>query len=185
MNQIVRHTVRHEKPGEAAARESLLDRAYGDARFTKTSHRLREHRLPCLSLVAVEGQQLVGTVRLWHVCAGPGRPALLLGPLAVDAGSRKRGLGAELMRRAINEARRLGHGAVLLMGDVAYYGQFGFSAAATGRLWMPGPYEQHRLLALELTPGALDGARGLIAATGAGESRPNIAALIAALSQAA
>jgi predicted N-acetyltransferase YhbS len=31
---------------------------------------------------------------------------------------------------------------------------------------MPGPYERHRLLALELTQGALDGACGTITASG-------------------
>jgi len=32
---------------------------------------------------------------------------------------------------------------------------------------LPSPYEQHRLLGLELKAGALDGARGMIRATGA------------------
>ena len=40
-----------------------------------------------------------------------------------------------------------------LVGDAPYYGRFGFSVAKTGRLWMPGPYERHRLLAVELVPG--------------------------------
>jgi hypothetical protein len=31
---------------------------------------------------------------------------------------------------------------------------------------MPGPYERHRLLALELVPGALDGATGVLKAIG-------------------
>ncbi|RWE72780.1 MAG: N-acetyltransferase, partial [Mesorhizobium sp.] len=31
---------------------------------------------------------------------------------------------------------------------------------------MPGPYERHRLLALELKDGALDGAKGTIKAAG-------------------
>ena len=70
------------------------------------------------------------------------------------------------MRRALREAKRLGHKAVLLVGDAAYYGRFGFSAAATGGLRMPGPYAQERLLGIELARGALDGAAGLIAATG-------------------
>jgi predicted N-acetyltransferase YhbS len=56
---------------------------------------------------------------------------------------------------------------VLLVGDGAYYGRFGFSADKTGALRMPGPYERHRLLACELKAGALDGAHGLIRATGA------------------
>ena len=62
------------------------------------------------------------------------------------------------MRHAIAEARRLGHRAILLVGDAPYYGRFGFSAEKTGSLAMPGPYERHRLLALELDAGALDGA---------------------------
>ena len=33
-----------------------------------------------------------------------------------------------------------------------YYGRFGFSAAQTGSLWMPGSFERDRLLALELKP---------------------------------
>ena len=55
---------------------------------------------------------------------------------------------------------RLGHRAILLVGDAPYYARFGFSAEKTGSLAMPGPYERHRLLALELVEGALDGARG-------------------------
>jgi predicted N-acetyltransferase YhbS len=70
------------------------------------------------------------------------------------------------MRHALEEARCLGHGAVLLIGDVAYYGRFGFSAAKTGGLAMPGPYERERFLALELAPGALDGASGTLVAAG-------------------
>ena len=38
--------------------------------------------------------RVVGTVRLWHISAGPDRPALLLGPLAVDPAHRNCGLGA-------------------------------------------------------------------------------------------
>ena len=44
---------------------------------------------------------------------------------------------------------------------------------------MPGPYERHRLLAHELVSGALDGARGLIGATGTFAPKPDLAALVA------
>ncbi|MGA8952514.1 MAG: GNAT family N-acetyltransferase, partial [Xanthobacteraceae bacterium] len=78
-------SIREEKIADVAAREALLDEAYGSTRFAKASERLREGRLPAtgLSLVAVEHGRLVGTVRLWNVSAGPGRAAVLLGPLAV------------------------------------------------------------------------------------------------------
>ena len=93
-------------------------------------------------------------------------PALLLGPLAVDPSMKGAGIGSALMRHAIEEARRLGHRAILLVGDASYYARFGFRAEKTASLAMPGPYERHRFLALELQPGALDGAHGVVKATG-------------------
>ncbi|MGB6446416.1 MAG: N-acetyltransferase, partial [Xanthobacteraceae bacterium] len=100
-------TIREEKIADVAAREALLDEAYGACRFTKTSERLREGRKPAdgLSLVAVACGRVVGTVRLWHVAAGPGRAALLLGPLAVHPDCRNRGIGTTLVRRAVARAR--------------------------------------------------------------------------------
>jgi predicted N-acetyltransferase YhbS len=110
--------------------------------------------------------RLVGTIRLWHVSAG-GIPALVLGPLAVDASCRCLGIGAALMRHALAAATTRDHAAVILRGDPAYYARFGFSAAKTGGLNLPGPFERERLLAVELRDGALDGAAGMIVATGA------------------
>jgi len=161
-------TIRLERSTDIAAREALLDAALGPARRNKTSERLREDRMPAdgLSFVAVERGRVVGTVRLWNISAGLRQPALLLGPLAVAADARGHGVGAKLMRRALREARRLGHPAVLLVGDAPYYGRVGFSAEKTADLRLPGPYEPERLLAIELVAGSLDGAHGLVRATG-------------------
>lgn len=179
--------IRQERKTDAVARELLLDRAYGPARFTKCSARLREDRLPAagLSFVATEAGRIVGSVRLWDVSAGPGRPVLLLGPLAVSPEHQSKGIGAKLMKQAIATARMRGHGAILLVGDPPYYSRFGFSAEKTGRLSMPGPYQQDRLLALELHAGALDGARGMIGATGRLAPKPDLGALVAAASNGA
>ena len=54
----------------------------------------------------------------------------------------------------------------MLVGDAPYYERFGFSAEATGGLWLPGRYDANRFLARELAPGALFGARGLVSPTG-------------------
>ena len=179
-------TIRKELVRDIGDREALLDLCFGEARFAKASERLREGRMPAdgLSFVATERGRLVGSVRLWHVTAGPGRPALLLGPLAVHPNFRGRGIGAALMRRALEEAGRLGHRAILLVGDASYYGRFGFSAENTGGLWLPGPHENSRLLARELVPTALDGARGLISPTGARPLVPELATPIAGLARA-
>jgi predicted N-acetyltransferase YhbS len=84
-----------------------------------------------------------------------------------------------MVRRAIQAARKLGYGAIVLVGDPAYYNRFGFSGEKTGALWMPGPFERHRLLGRELKAGALGGARGMIAATGRLVPMPDLAALVA------
>jgi predicted N-acetyltransferase YhbS len=159
--------IRAERASDVVAREALLDACFGLNRHTRTCQRLRDERAPAegLALSAVREGRLVGTVRLWHVSAG-GIPALVLGPLAVDEENRKLGVGAALMERALEVARQRGHGAVILLGDAPYYARFGFSAAKASELSLPGPFERDRLLGLELRDGALDGAWGMIVATG-------------------
>ena len=76
------------------------------------------------------------------------------------------------MDHALAAAKARGHRAVILLGDAPYYARFGFSAAKTGELSLPGPFERDRLLGLELREGALDGAWGMIAPTGAPLPKP-------------
>ena len=163
--------IRAERSSDVAAREALLDACFGDNRHLRTCQRLRDGRAPAeglaFSAVRQDGQtdQLVGTLRLWHVSAG-GVPALVLGPLAVDPACRELGVGAALMRHGLAAAQAAGHGAVILLGDAPYYARFGFSASKTGELSLPGPFERDRLLGLELREGTLDGACGMILPTG-------------------
>jgi predicted N-acetyltransferase YhbS len=160
--------IRSERASDVVAREALLDACFGANRHTRTCQRLRDGRAPAegLALSAVSRGRLVGTVRLWHVSAG-GMHALVLGPLAVDPSCRKLGVGTALMNHALAAAKAHGHGAVILLGDAPYYARFGFAGRTTGGLSLPGPFERDRLLGLELRQGALDGARGMIAPTGA------------------
>jgi len=160
-------TVDEEVPGEAGAREALLDLAMGPERFAKTSEQLRSGRLPVFSLAARDETGLVGTVRLWAVEVAGGRGLLLLGPLAVTPKRQGEGIGAALVRRALNQATAGGHSGVLLVGDAPYYGRFSFTAALTHRLELPGPVERHRFLGHELRHGALARAHGLVRAAGA------------------
>jgi len=178
-------TIRQETPRDIVAREALLDAAFGEGRCAKTAQRLRDGRLPSdgLAFVAVENRRVIGTVRLWDITAGPQQPALLLGPIAVACDRQGQGVGGALMRHCLRAAGKVGHEAVLLVGDAPYYGRFGFSAEATGGLWLPGPYERNRLLAREFVPGALADARGLIGATGRHEPKPELADLVAGLAR--
>lgn len=171
-----------ETAADFAQREALLDLSFGRAaRLAKTSERLREGRKPAEGLAfAAHGPdgRVIATLRLWHVAAGPGHPALLLGPLAVHPWFRDRGLGRAMMSTAINEAALRGHGAIMLVGDAPYYARFGFDVALTERLWLPGSFDRNRFLGLELVPGALAGARGLVSPTGEMEALPSLDELV-------
>ena len=135
--------IRQETPSDVQAREALLDRCFGESRFAKTSERLREGRLPAegLALAATHERDLDRHVRLWDVAAGPGRAALLLGPIAVAPELQGAGIGGRLIREAIGRAAALGHRAVILVGDEPYYRRFGFGRAPVEGLWLPGPVE--------------------------------------------
>ena len=166
-------SIREEASFDIVAREALLDRAMGLGRTLKSSEAIRRGRFAAeglsFSAVGTDGT-LLGTVRLWNITAGDhdgaGVPALLLGPLAVAPHVKGAGIGSALMRHAIAAAVGLGHGAILLVGDLDYYARFGFSANLTGDLVMPGPFDPARLLALDLVSGALEGVHGRIAPTG-------------------
>jgi predicted N-acetyltransferase YhbS len=155
-------SIRKERPPDVAAREALLDEAFGNHRWRKSSQRLRDGRSPAegLAFVATDGKRVIGTARLWTIVCGTGQSALLLGPVAVASDCRNRGIGAALVSHALAAARRRGHRAVVLVGDAPYYSRFGFSAEKTAALRMPGPFERDRLLAFEIVPDSLKGARG-------------------------
>src|SRR5258708_15038541 len=87
-------SIRKERPPDVAACGVMYDQAFGKNRRRKSSQRLRDGRLPAdgLAFVAAEGTRIVGTARLWDIGGDNGEPALLLGPVAVAAHDRNRGI---------------------------------------------------------------------------------------------
>ncbi|HEY0103035.1 MAG TPA: N-acetyltransferase [Brevundimonas sp.] len=129
-----------EASADAAAVEALVLAAFGPGRFAKTAERLRERARLAAGFVAREDGQVIGSVRLWAITVG-GEPALFLGPIAVSAASRRAGLGADLVQACVDHA---GGEGILLIGDLPYFGRFGFRPAPDLRLG--GPVDQRRVL---------------------------------------
>lgn len=150
-----------------SAREALLDLSFGEDRYSKTCERLREGRLPVFAFVATDALgRLVGSVRLWSVADQAGNQSLLLGPLAVSPDLRGQKIGDLLMRHALTQAAVHGHGSVILVGDVSYYGRFGFASGLLNRLVLPGPVDHGRFLGIEFVPSYLNQLEGLVSAAG-------------------
>jgi predicted N-acetyltransferase YhbS len=146
----------NETPAHGPAIEALLDRAFGPGRFAKVSERVREFAdfAPELSFCAVEGETVVGVVRMWRVAAGD-QPIVFLGPLAVEASERRAGLGAMLVERACEATRDAGEAAVVLVGDLPYFQRVGFKVAAN--VTLPGPVDARRVLSRTFKDVALAG----------------------------
>jgi predicted N-acetyltransferase YhbS len=144
-------TIRHERPEDAALVDALVAESFGPGRYAKSAYRLREgvSADAKLSFVAIENGTLRGSVRFWPVMIGA-QKALLLGPLAVEGDQRGRGMGIALMNKGIEEARKQGHTAIILVGDEPYYARVGFAKLPPGRVTFPGPVDKSRILALSL-----------------------------------
>lgn len=141
-------TIEPASPSDADAIEVLLDEAFGPARHLRTAYRLREGARATLALVQRHDDRVVGSLQCWPISlVQPSRrshPLTMLGPVAVAADARGRGVGTALIEHAL---AHLGDVPAMLIGDAAYYGRFGFTANHTGQWSLPGPVERERLLA--------------------------------------
>jgi predicted N-acetyltransferase YhbS len=156
-------TILTETADDDAAIERLHERTFGPGRFARTAFRVREcvgHRLD-LSFTARIGTLLVGSVRLSPIRIGEAK-ALLLGPLTVEPPFRNHGIGRALIEHALNAARAASYRLVVLVGDVPYYGRFGFKPIPKKQVTMPGPVDPTRILVAELEDGAFAGVSGAI-----------------------
>ena len=142
-------SLERELPLHVDAIEQLHRDAFGPGRFARTAFRVREavEPEPSLSYVALCHGHMAGSVRLSPITIGKCR-ALLLGPLAVHPDFKKKGAGALLMEKAIEEAHNLDYCAILLVGDYDYYKRFGFQRVPVGKILLPGPVDPMRVLIL-------------------------------------
>ena len=140
--------------------EALYDLCFAPGRTALSSYRLRDGVDPLseLCFVARDADGILGgVIRNWPVYVG-GRLAILLGPVAVHPTRQGEGVGAMLMRKALNRAHDLGWARVMLVGDYPYYKRFGFFKLEG--VEMPPPTNPDRILGYNLTPGAWIGVSG-------------------------
>ena len=106
----------------------------------------------------VAGHALFSPVRIAH---GDDGLALGLAPMAVAPAWQRRGVGTALLQGSLRELSETPHRAIVVLGDPAFYGRFGFrSAARAGLHDTYGGGDAFMILALR--EGGLDGYRGRV-----------------------
>lgn len=161
--------VRPVSIADQPAVSALHSRVFGPGRYARSAYRVREGTAFASPFcrMALIGDTVVAALRLTPITIGGKRGALLLGPLAVDAGYANQGLGRRLAAESFAAAALAGYELVLLVGNLSYYSRMEFAPVPRGRIWLPGPADPARILARELVAGAAADFAGLVAADGA------------------
>ena len=144
--------IRLETAGDREGVEGLLLAAFPTSLEHRLVRQLREDGNVAFSLVAAEAAGVIGHA-LFSRLRAP-RAALALGPVAVAAERRRRGVAAALIEAGLDRAREEGWAAVVVVGDPSYYPRFGFSQDAVRG--MSCRYAGPALMGLALTEGGLD-----------------------------
>ena len=121
--------IRKAEPADQVALERMYPAAFPDEDLLPLLADLAEEE-QTLSLVATDDSGVAGHVA-FTLCDVVGTLVGLLAPLAVDPARQRQGIGSALVRDGLQRLADAGIGYVVVLGDPAYYGRFGFSAEAS------------------------------------------------------
>jgi putative acetyltransferase len=158
-------TIRAEKAEDIPAVRRVNELAFGRPDEAAIVDALRPAVHPQVSLVAVEGNEVVG-----HIFFSPvlieaedvDSSAMGLAPMAVLPGYQRRGIGSQLVLEGLRECQRIGCDVVFVLGHPEYYPRFGFMPASQKGLRSEYTVPDEVFMVAELKPGALGGRRGLV-----------------------
>ena len=144
--------------------EQLLDLVFTPKRKLLSSYQLRSsaNKVNKLSYVIKDlYDSVVGSLRFWNIkINNHSSRGLLLGPLAIHPIYQSEGLGEKLVLNGIEQAYADNWNWVVLVGDVGYYGKFGFSKDLTRGISIGDGLDNERLLGLDINDSFLEEAVG-------------------------
>ena len=167
-------TIRIETPDDYAATENLTREAFWNVyrpgcleHYVLHCFRGRKDYVPELSLVLELDGKLVGHVMYVrseiHADGGRRIPVMTFGPISIAPEYKRQGYGTILLRESMRRAEAMGVGALVIEGNIGFYGKSGFVVASTKGIHYaaePLDAEVPYFLICELKPGFLDGVTG-------------------------
>lgn len=131
--------IRPESPADVDTIDAVVEAAFGRRDEADLVRALRADSSwrADLSLVAVEGDRIIGHIAFTQATVD-GSPVLALAPLAVAPDHQRHGIGSTLVREALRRVSAGPTATVVVLGDPAYYGRFGFQPAR--QLGITGPF---------------------------------------------
>ena len=159
--------IRPEESKDYQAVDQLNKIAFGQDAEARLVDKIRQspHYIPELSLVAEEEDKIIGHILFSRVKINTGADSvsvLSLAPMAVLPEPQRQGIGSLMVKEGLKEARRLGEGAVVVVGHPEYYPKFGFVSARETGLEASFIVPDEAFLAYELIPELLGGVSGMV-----------------------
>ena len=150
--------VRLETTGDVVAIRAVEEAAFLQSAEAQLVEDLRDAGDSVFSLVAVEGETVIGHAMFSRLKAP--FPALALAPVAVRPERQRMGVGSRLIREGIARSEAAGWSGIFVLGDPVFYRRFGFDVGkASGFI---SPYAGPHWMALPLGRNELPTSTGSI-----------------------
>ena len=150
--------VRREQPADIAAIRQVHALVFGRSAEANLVDTLRMRGKVVLSLVAAEGDRIVGHILFSPVTIESDDhtfPAVGLAPMAVLPEFQRRGIGSLLVKASLVECQHLGYDGVVVLGHPSYYPRFGFVPASRYGIRSEHEAPDEALMIVALREGAL------------------------------
>ncbi|HNB52690.1 MAG TPA: GNAT family N-acetyltransferase [Anaerolineales bacterium] len=163
--RVSKWTIREETPEDVAGVRNVEELAFGRPDEANIVDGIRARGGVTLSLVAVEGEEIVGHV-LFSPVTITGKKRVVegvgMGPVAVLPSHQKSGVGSVLCHAGLVELAARGHKVAVVLGHPEYYPRFGFKSAEDFEIRCKWDVPAGVFMVKELQEDALEGVTGMV-----------------------
>jgi putative acetyltransferase len=158
-------TIRPETAADHLAIRHVNEQAFGQPDEANIVDALRQRGAAVFSLVAVQGEQIVGhiffspvtiqdTTAVWS--------AVALGPMAVLPSHQRLGIGSQLVQAGLAACLAIGELIVIVLGHPQFYPRFGFRPSQPLGIRWDRDVREEVFMVAELRAGVLNGRGGVV-----------------------
>ena len=157
--------IRAEQPEDVEEIRQINRKAFGAEAEANLVDALRASGIPCISLVAEDGNRLIGYILFSPVTLDGDTTGVALtglAPMAVLPDWQNKGVGSTLVEEGLRLCKQAGYTAVVVLGHPEFYPRFGFVPSEYFGITSEYDVPADVFMIREFHDGALDGCGGII-----------------------
>jgi len=157
--------VRAEKPDDIQKISAVNLQAFETDAEANLIEALRDCDIHLISLVAEEGDAIVGHILFSPVTLEESNQSIYfagLAPMAVLPKYQRKGIGSQLVEEGLRRCEKAGYDAVVVLGHPEYYPRFGFIPSVKYKIRSKYDVPDEVFMVQELKEGALADFKGIV-----------------------